>query len=259
MRRPVPDHLLGFDPPEGRGEVGELSYASGRRLRWALVCWLVGLQHLGASSSFLTLTYGAEQPGDVRREADRAALGQALLRRGHAGLWVRELHRNGRVHLHAVVYGDVDGVWLRDWWIDRTGLCGSSMAARRRRAVHVAAVMDLGVSSYLVKLVNEGAKRAQKAGGDCGGRWWGRWGAETVYEVSAAGEAHLWRADAVLWADAQFREMGGVTNGWGVVPSVLVGDAAVWWQRALVSAALLQRREVTYADQGTRQDTDRRV
>lgn len=148
---------------------------------------------LNPSLQLLTLTYGAIPPNPSRIREDVKRVVEWHVRRWprRCGLWRMEFHARTRVHadgerrkaahVHLVTagtdgapYAGEDIEALREWWIARTGLGGSTEYARRRRAVHVTAEGDVGAVDYIAKLGDEVTKAKQGAAMHRTGRVWGR-------------------------------------------------------------------------------------
>ena len=74
---------------------------------------------------------------------------------------VIEFQSRGAPHFHFLVAADVCPDWVRDAWIDITGLCGSTPGGRFVAATDVRPVTTAGVATYVAK---DMIKNGQKAG-----------------------------------------------------------------------------------------------
>ena len=134
--------------------------------------------HRNVVPCFLTLTYPDWwHPTPEEWCAHRRRFFERLRRRfpSAAAIWVREHHRDGRPHLHALVYG-VDGEALRDWSPMAWYRSVSIDDARHERHLAAGTSVELArsaraVGTYVTKYVSKTG--AQKGVTAPWGRWWG--------------------------------------------------------------------------------------
>lgn len=138
-------------------------------------------------------TYGKDFPSPFESKADLRALWERMRRKypGFMALWGLECQSIRQAPHYNVMFvlpyaDDNFETWVRDAWIDITGLGGSTYDSRHEHAIRMTEIYDL--SGALVYFLQEMGKVEQKVftEDDHPGRWWGavnREGFELFYRV----------------------------------------------------------------------------
>ena len=156
-----------------RKECTDFTLKAQCRLKW----WLRNSSIGESVASYAVLTYPLEWPeqwGDWKRHMK--LIGQHLRRKGVKGWWGLEFQKRGAPHFNLLLTAGVDREWLMTTWKAVAG------EACREQGLHFEAIKDWDrVANYVVQHVGkEGQKQLPPGYGAGVGRWWGKWGFESI-------------------------------------------------------------------------------